>query len=239
MKTLKKISVRLFLFVLFFMSPTNVFAGSAEATKYINTVYALMLCEQGSTLSTCTFPLVLRTTPSGTDMDIGSVNAGAAAGSYGNLNVLKPGVTYTYGQVVLDRTFQVAGSDGSCQTNASGSTGSGTDMADGKAGSGTSELQTVEAPDSTGNGDAMNSTANTNESTSGDAAAGTLANGDSYMKFRWKLAKSYTYDGKRVPQMKIAFDLSTAINFNGTCGSDDDLNAGITPASPSITNTIE
>ena len=88
MKIFKKISINLISFAFFFMNSTNVFAGTAKATNYFNTVYALMLCELGSTLTNCSNPLVIRTTPTGTTMNIGGVDAGASAGSYGNLNVL-------------------------------------------------------------------------------------------------------------------------------------------------------
>ena len=44
-----------------------------------------MLCEEGSTISSCVNPLVLRRTADGTVMNIGAVDAGASAGSYGNL----------------------------------------------------------------------------------------------------------------------------------------------------------
>ena len=221
------------------MHSTKAFAGTAEATSYINTVYSLHLCETGSTDTTCKNPLVIRMTPTGTDMDIGSVTAGVSAGKYGNLNVLKSGTTYTYGQVVLDRQFTVAGSDGSCQTNSSGAVGTATSQAVGKSGTGTTEKQVVYAGDGTGNGDTINSTDNKDASTTGDPAAGVLQAGQSYMKARWQLAAPYTHVDGRVPSMKIAFDMSAAITFNGTCGGNTAAGNGISPSAPTITNTIE
>ena len=239
MKIFRKISIYISFVALFFMYSTKVFAGTAEAVSYVNTVYSLHLCETGSTASTCKNPLVIRTTPTGTDMDIGSVTAGASAGKYGNLNVLVPGTTYTYGQVVLGRSFTVAGSDGSCQTNASGAAGTAATLALGKSGSGTTEKQVVYAADGTGNGDAMNSTDWKDATTTGDAAAGTLQTGHNYMKFRWELAAPYTHVDGKIPSMKIAFDMSAAITFNGTCGGNTAAGNGISPSSPTITNTIE
>ena len=114
-----------------------------------------MLCESGSTLSSCSNPLIIKSTPSGTNMNIGGVNAGESAGSYGNLNVLVPGTTYTYGQVVLDRSFTISGTGkddvggDDCQTSSSGAAGTATSFAVGKEGTGTGENQTVYAANCT------------------------------------------------------------------------------------------
>ena len=144
---LKSIFLYLLFSAIFFMKTTAVFAASGAAVNYINTVYALMLCESGSTLSSCSNPLIIRSTPSGTNMNIGGVSAGESAGSYGNLNVLKAGTTYTYGQVVLDRSFTISGTGkddvggDDCQTNASRDAGTSTAFAVGKEGTGTGENQ--------------------------------------------------------------------------------------------------
>ena len=74
MTILRKISIYISFVALFFMHSTKAFAGTAEATSYINTVYSLHLCETGSTDTTCKNPLVIRMTPTGTDMDIGSAS---------------------------------------------------------------------------------------------------------------------------------------------------------------------
>ncbi len=223
---------------------TSSFAASGAAVNYVNTVYALMLCESGSTLSSCLNPTVIRSTPSGTSMNIGSVSSGQSAGSYGNLNTLVPGKTYTYGQVVLDRSFSISGTgkDGAgddCQTG-SGAAGTATAFAVGSAGTSTTTSQTIYAANGTGNGDAMNSSPNTDSSTTGDAAAGTLASTAShkYMKFRWELASPYTYTGTKIPKMTISFDLSAGLSFNGECGGTAGTTNGITPGSPVITNKI-
>ena len=244
MKTFKKISLYLLLPALFFMkTTTSSFAAAGTAVNYVNTVYALMLCESGSTLSSCSNPTVIRSTPGGTSMNIGGVSAGESAGSYGNLNTLVPGKTYTYGQVVLSRSFSISGTGkddvggDDCQTG-SGAAGTATAFAVGSEGTSTATSQTIYAADGTGNGDAMNSSSNTDETTTGDAAAGTLANGDAYMKFRWELAAPYTYTGTKIPRMTISFDLSAGLSFNGNCGGAAGTTHGITPGAPSITNTI-
>ena len=239
MKILRKISIYISFVALFFMHSTKVFAGTAEATSYINTVYSLHLCETGSSDTTCLNPLVIRMTPTGKDMDIGSVTAGASAGKYGNLNILKVGTTYTYGQVVLSRQFTIAGSDGTCQTNSSGTAGTATLQAVGKEGTATNEKQVVYAGDSTGNGDTVNSTDNKDASTTGDAAAGTFRAGQNFLKARWELASPYTHVDGRIPSMKIQFDMSAALVFTGTCGGAVAAGNGAYPAKPVITNTLE
>ena len=244
MNTLKKITFYFILFTFFIINPKNVFAASGAAVNYINTVYALMLCETGSSATTCLNPLVIRKTPAGTDMNIGSVSAGASAGAYGNLNVLNKGTTYTYGQVVLDRSFTISGTGkdangDDCQTSDSGAAGTKTSFAVGEEGTGTGENQVVYAANGTGNGDSMNSSTWKDETTTGDAAAGVLAATHDYMKFRWELASPYTYDGVKTPSMTIAFDLSSGLTFHGDCGGAAGTSNGITPGSPVITNTIE
>ena len=246
MKIFKRIPIVLTFFAFFFMSTTNAFAAAGAAVNYINTVYALMLCENGSTLSSCSNPLLIRSTPSGTNMNIGSVDSGESAGSYGNLNVLVPGTTYTYGQVVLDRSFTISGTGkddvggDDCQTSSTGAAGTASAFAVGEEGTSTTTNQTIYAASGTGNGDAMNSTPNKGSSTTGDAAAGTLSSTAShkYMKFRWELASPYTYTGTKVPKMTISFDLSSGLNFNGNCGGSAGTTHGITPGAPVITNKI-
>ena len=225
----------------FVFKTTSVNAATGAAVAYINTVYSLHLCETGSTHSNCKNPLTLRSTD-GTSMDIGGVTAGASAGSYGNLNVLPKGTIYTFGQVVLSRSFSVSGTgkdaNGDDCSTGSGAAGTATAFAVGTEGTAYT-LQTLYAGNSTGNGVQMNSSPNKNSDETGDAADGVLAAGDLYMKFRWQLAKPYTYDGAKVPTMKIAFDLSSGINFNGDCGGSAGTTNGLTPGKPVITNLIE
>ena len=217
------------------MKPIKVFAATTTADSYVNTVYALMLCESGSSLTNCSNPVILNETPDGTDMNIGGVDAGASAGAYGNLSVIPKGTTYTHGQVVLDRIFTVKGTSGSCSTGGT----AGTTSAWGVGTTGTAASQVIWAGNGTGMSTSMNSSSHKDETATGDSADGELDNGDQYMKFRWALAKSYTYDGVRVPKMTIAFDLSAALNFNGTCGGAQGTTHGVIMSAPTITNTIE
>ena len=71
------------LFVLFYS--TNLYAATGPATEYKVTMTKLELCETGSTTANCLNALTI--SPSGTSgaVDIASVNAGATAGSYGNI----------------------------------------------------------------------------------------------------------------------------------------------------------
>ena len=219
------------------MKPTNVFAATTTADSYVNTVYALMLCASGSSLTNCSNPVILNETPDGTDMDIGSVDAGASAGSYGNLSVIPKGTSYTHGQVVLDRIFTVKGTSGSCSTGGT----AGTTAAWGVGTTGTAASQVIWAGNGTGMSTSMNSSSHKDETATGDSTDGELDNGDQYMKFRWALASAYTYDGVKVPKMTISFDLSAALTFNGTCGgtAGPASGNGIYMSAPVITNTIE
>jgi len=235
MKIFKKISIRLILFMFFFMNSTNVFAATTAAINYVNTVYALMLCESGSSLTDCSNPVILNETPDGTNMDIGSVDAGASAGSYGNLSVIPKGTTYTHAQVVLDRIFTVSGKSGNCSTGGT----AGTTSKWGVGTTGATANQVIWAGNGTGMSTSMNSSSHKDATATGDSDDGELDNGDQYMKFRWALAKPYTYDGVRVPKMTISFDLSAALSFNGTCGGAQGTTHGIYMTAPIITNIIE
>ena len=232
-KYLKKLKF-LFLIPIIFVYTSNAFG--AAAVKYVNTVYMVSLCETGSTASSCSNPTILGSKPSGTTMDLGDVAVGSAAASMGNTSALKFGTTYTYGQVVLDRSFQASGSDGSCQTSDSGAAGTKTAFAVGKSGTDTDELQTITIPSSTGNGNALNGSPNADNTTTGDSAAGALDANDEYIKFRWELASPFTPEVGVMPTMTITFDISGSLNFNGTCAGSAGTTNGITPGAPVITN---
>ena len=185
-KYLKKLNF-LFLIPIIFVYTSNAFG--AAAVKYVNTVYMVSLCETGSTASTCLNPTILGAQSAGTSMDLGAVEAGSAAASMGNTSALKFGTTYTYGQVVLNRSFQASGSDGSCQTSDTAAAGTKTAFAVGKSGTDTDtdELQTIMIPTSTGNGATLNGSPNATNDVTGDSAAGALDADDEYIKFRLSL----------------------------------------------------
>ena len=234
-KYLKKLNF-LFLIPIIFVYTSNAFG--AAAVKYVNTVYMVSLCETGSTASSCLNPTILGSQVAGTSMDLGAAEAGSAAASMGNTSALKFGTTYTYGQVVLNRSFQASGSDGSCQTSDTAAAGTKTAFAVGKSGTDTDELQTIMIPSSTGNGDALNGSPNATNATTGDSAAGALDADDEYIKFRWELASPFTPEVGVMPTMTITFDISGSLNFNGTCAGAAGTTNGITPGAPVITNSF-
>ena len=202
----------------------------------------MMLCETGSSLTggspNCLNPLVVRKTPAGVDMDIGSVDAGAVAGSYGNLNVVPIGTTFTHAQVVLSRTFKVAGTIGSCQTSSTGAAGTDSAYAAGESGTTGDELQIVKVRTHTGGATHMNSSAHRDETITGDSSDGEVDAGDDYIKFRWALTKPFTFTGSRMPSMTISFDMSSAIEFYGSCGTGD-ASSGAGPGVPVVSSTIK
>ena len=124
----------------------NAFAATGAATEYSVTMTKLELCETGSTTANCLNPLTI--SPSGTSgaVDIASVNAGAVAGSYGNIAKAKIGILYTFIQITMSRQFSMTGTAGSCATKA-GATGSKTADAPGQTG-GTPGSSTLYVPDS-------------------------------------------------------------------------------------------
>ena len=83
----------------------NAFAATGAATEYGVTMTKLELCETGSTTANCLNPLTI--SPSGTSgvVDIASVDAGATAGSYGNIAKAKIGTLYTFIQITMSRQF--------------------------------------------------------------------------------------------------------------------------------------
>jgi len=207
---------------------------SGRPTVYINTVHAFQLCETGSTLANCLRPVIVGESVAGQDMDLGVVGSTA---NFGNAGLIPSGKTYTHGQVIMARTFTIAGSletvaGTTCNTGgAAGATNAG-----GATNSQSILNQVLWATDGTGNGDQQNSTSAVVNGT--DAVAGTMTNGHAYMKFRWALSKPLNVTFGKIPTMTIAFDLSTALNFNdggnGACDGND-----FYPGRPVITNTFE
>ena len=86
----------LILFILF--HSVNTFAATGAATEYKVTMTKLELCETGSTTANCLNALTI--SPSGTSgaVDIAAVDAGATAGSYGNIAKAKIGKCQRYNE---------------------------------------------------------------------------------------------------------------------------------------------
>lgn len=242
MKSFNKISFFLTLLILFSFNANNAFSATAEAKVYEVTVYRLVFCEQGSSLTDCQNPDEVEYRADGLTMDIASVDAGEVAGSFGNLSKLKFGKTYSHGEVILSRTFRIAGAglseDGEeCQTDsASGSVGTKTALGNGATGltPGTNP-QTLLITNSTSLGTNLNGTTAA-DGTGTDADDGAIDSTHDYVKYRWAFTAPFTMKNK-VPTMYISFDVSAAVGFYATGGLDCDGDS-VSSEQPSITNTF-
>ena len=239
MKIFNKISFFLSLLVLFSFNANNAFAATAEATVYKVTVYRLVFCEYGSTLTNCSNPDEVEYRAAGLTMDIASVDAGKAAGSFGNLNKLKIGKTYSHGEVIISRSFTMAGAGLSpngtaCQTSdTSGNAGTKTALGKGEAGTSTSEEQTLVIKNSEDLNNYVNGTTATDGSGT-DADAGNIASGHDYIKFKWAFTEPFNMTN-RIPAMYIEFDVSAAVGFYAT-GELDCTGDSVFSEQPTITN---
>lgn len=240
MKIFNKISFFLSLLVLFSFNANNAFAATGAANVYEVTVYRLVFCEAGSTLTNCSNPREVEYRADGLAMDIASVNAGEVAGSFGNLSKLKIGTTYSHGEVILGRTFKIAGSglsddDEECQTSSNaGHVGTKTALGNGATGltPGTN-VQTLLITNSTSLGTNINGTTAADGSGT-DADDGAIASAHDYIKFRWAFAAPFTMTNK-IPAMYIEFDVSAAVGFYAKGGLDCDGDS-VSSEQPTITN---
>ena len=212
---MKKVKNLLFILLVSFFS-SNLYAATGPATEYKVTMTKVELCENGSTTANCLNALTI--SPSGTSgaVDIASVDAGATAGSYGNIAKAKIGTLYTYVQITMSRQFTVTGTAGSCATK-TGESGSKTADAKGQTG-GTAGSSTLYVPDGTNTyGDHINGSIDSlGASVSADKTVGT---NDEYFQYR----KIISGGGLKVkagdfPTVKIAFDVSNAVG-EGTGGA--------------------
>ena len=223
MKIFNKISFFLSLLVLFSFIANNAFAAKGAANVYKVTVYRLVFCESGSTLANCSNGDEVEHRSGGLTMDIASVDAGAVAGSFGNLSKLTFGKTYSHGEVILDRKFVMAGSglsedDEECQTDsASGSAGTKSALGNGATGlTPATNEQTLYITNSSSLPTNINGTTAT-DGTGTDQDDGTVVDANDYVKFRWAFAAPFTMKNK-VPTMFIEFDVSEALGFYATGG---------------------
>ena len=240
MKIFNKISFFLSLLVLFSFIANNAFAAKGAANVYKVTVYRLVFCETGSSLTNCSNGDEVEYRADGLVMDIASVNAGEVAGSFGNLSKLTFGKTYSHGEVILDRKFVMAGSglseDGEeCQTDsASGSAGTKSALGNGATGltPATAE-QTLYITNSTSLSTNINGTTAA-DGTGTDADDGAVVDANDYVKFRWAFSAPFTMTNK-VPTMFIEFDVSEALGFYATGGLDCDGDS-VSSEAPTMTN---
>ena len=212
---MKKVKNLLFILIVSIFS-SNLYAATGPATEYKVTMTKVELCENGSTTANCLNALTI--SPSGTSgaVDIASVDAGATAGSYGNIAKAKIGTLYTYVQITMSRQFTVTGTAGSCATK-TGESGSKTADAKGQTG-GTAGSSTLYVPDGTNTyGVHINGSIDSlGASVSADKTVGT---NDEYFQYR----KIISGGGLKVkagdfPTVKIAFDVSNAVG-EGTGGA--------------------
>ena len=204
---MKKTLNSLIVFILLFSS-FNAFAATGPATEYKVTMTKIELCETGSTTANCLNALTISPTGTSGAVDIAAVDAGATAGSYGNIAKAKIGTLYTYIQITMSRQFSMTGTAGSCATKA-GETGSKTADAAGQTG-GTPGSSTLYVPDGSSYNDHMNGSVDSlGASVSNDGVIGTS---DEYFQYR----KIISGNGLRVkagdfPTVKVAFDVSNAV----------------------------
>ena len=205
-----------FIALIYLFGAFNSFAGTGPATEYKVTMTKLELCETGSTTANCLNPLTISPSTTSGEVDIAAVDAGAAAGSYGNIAKAKIGTLYTYLQITMSRQFIITGTAGnSCATKA-GESGTKTTDAAGQTG-GTPGSSTLYVPDGSSYNDHMNGSVDSlGASVSNDGVIGTS---DEYFQYR----KIISGGGLKVkagdfPTVKVAFDVSNAVgNSGGTC----------------------
>ena len=209
-KTLNSLIVLILLF-----SSFNAFAATGPATEYKVTMTKIELCETGSTTANCLNALTISPTGTSGAVDIAAVDAGATAGSYGNIAKAKIGTLYTYIQITMSRQFSMTGTAGSCATKA-GETGSKTADAAGQTG-GTPGSSTLYVPDSNSYDDHKNGSVDSLGATVSND--GVVGSSDEYFQYR----KIISGNGLRVkagdfPTVKVAFDVSNAVG-EGTGGA--------------------
>ena len=214
----------------------HVFAGAASGRpiSYLVTAHKLEYCSGASTLASCENPTTVGSSTVGSEMDLSN---SASAVSFGNAGLLETGKSYTHAQITITRLFKVGGSllttGGSATTCSTGGT-AGTEDAGGATDGTSGAAQAMAAPDGTSNGDEINSIT----AIGGTGTPGTLTDDDNFLQVRWKLSKSLTPEAGKIPSMTIAFDLSSALQFNdgggnGACDGND-----FYPGAPIITNTF-
>ena len=236
---------KIFLILIIFLSLVSfnkVYSAAVTPTSYINTVHSVMLCETGSSETTCLNPVILGSEgTTGKSFDLSSTTAGASAGGIGNLSSVPYGKTFTWFQVILNRNFTVtaAGSDdtAACITGGSdASAASGATPADGTRDNIASNAtaQVIRIPDNFTlpnhmNGtDAIDGTVTANEEPAGDPVDGDTP----YIKFRTELSAPFILKPGRMPNVQVAFDLTESVQF------DDAAACLVWPNAPSVSITF-
>jgi len=241
----KIIILGLILISFLFVGHKKANAANVTPASYINTIYSVMLCGPGSSLTLCVDPVVLGSETAGKSFDLSSITAGASAGGMGSLSTVPYGTTYSFFQVILDRQFTVtaAGSDGSisnCATEAnsgSGTASSGILPAIAVAG-GTAAAQVIKIPDDSVLTTNMSGTDVIDGSVSANDEPAGVDSDTPYIKFRIALATPFTLKPGRMPNVQVAFSLTDAVSFFDYNGAGAGGACSITPNAPSVSITF-
>tara|TARA_Y100000590_G_scaffold98080_1_gene111606 strand:+ start:2940 stop:3635 length:696 start_codon:yes stop_codon:yes gene_type:complete len=230
---LKKFKILIIFLLIFSAYTTKSFSrvGTGEATQYEVTVYKIWLCESGSTESSCSNKVLIS---NGTKtMDIASVSAGASAGSMGSLSKGKFDKTYTYIQVEMDRAMTITGNDGDCVTSGNGSL---TAFAAGKASGNSAASAKLYVPGSDTQGATLSNKINGYRSSDGRiSSATTIEDDDDYFWYRQVITGGLTLKQGIIPTLKIAFDVSNAVEgSHNTC-----TNAHMMAGEPTVSLSFE
>ena len=234
---------KIFLTLLILFSLVNfnkVYSAAVTPTSYINTVHSVMLCSAGSTEALCLDPVILGSEgTTGKSFDLSSTTAGASAGGIGSLSNVPFGQTFTYFQVILNREFTVtaAGSDdtAACITGGSDASASSTTTpADGTRDSTAANAvaQVIKIPDGTTLANNMSGTDKidgSSDSVNEEPAGDPVDANTPYFKFRILLTAPLTLKPGNLPNVKVAFDLTDAVQF------DDAAACLVYPNAPSVT----
>ena len=241
----------LYTFLITLLLGNYAYSASGDATEYKLTIYKIELCETGSTLANCLNPITLFEGNSGT-IDIANTASGAQAAALGNPGQAILGRTYTVTQVTMDRAITVKGyvatGNDSCSTvAANGSTKALNGLGDHAAGG---------TPDAPVTGIYYAGAAGASNLDVGDAwnavsAAGTVDTDDDdnsadYQRLQWRntLTTGVTIMLGKTPTIKIAFDPTGTIGFNGNvataalCTNAANTTSGLFVKNPKVTITI-
>ena len=234
MKLIKNIFLTFFLLI---NLSFNAYSVEGLATTYKVTIQQIALCEAGSSLSSCSGPVIVYESDSG-EIDIASTAAGAAAATLGSATKATIGTSYSHVQVVMNRLITVAGSGISDGANTCGTTGgtAGATNANGAGvvNAGNADLVVAAGVQTNPLGVAGTPlTAITSDSTAGTGSNGNIGN-HSFFSWRVALASNFIYDGIANPTVNVAFGTATAIGFNRAGG----VNCAVYAAAPDVTITI-
>jgi len=241
-----KLFYKILFLSLLFLPKVN--AGTGPASEYKITMTLLELCDSTSSLTACNNPVVIGSGSSGV-VDIAGTTAGEAAASYGSLNAVPIGTTFTHMQITMNRSITATGyandthsTPDQCFTKTN-SNGADNSNAAGHASTASSATLFMGYIGSV-NGNATNS-ATAGDGTGTSRAATTVTSGDDFLEHRVELTTPLTIKAGQFPTVKIAFGTSNAIGAAGNmaaggaaCGTGSAA-VGLYGAAPDVTITFE